>query len=129
MNCATREKDLAWIRACAEAFEVVVATPAQLSILAVQGPEALSILQSVLDPAQASLLSQLAVFESGSVGDWFIARTGYTGEQGAEIILPNADAEDALAGVVGGRRSPHWPGRARHLAARSGHESIWQRYG
>ena len=93
VNCATREKDLAWIRACSEAFEVVVATPAQLSILAVQGPEALSILQSVLDPAQARLLSQLAVFESGFVGDWFFARTGYTGEQGAEIILPNAGAE------------------------------------
>jgi aminomethyltransferase len=129
VNCATREKDLAWIRACSEAFEVVVATPAQLSILAVQGPEALSILQSVLDPAQARLLSELAVFESGFVGDWFFARTGYTGEQGAEIILPNAGAEALWQALVGGWRSPHWPGCARHLAARSGHESIWQRYG
>ena len=92
VNCATREKDLAWIKACAEAFEVVVATPPNLSILAVQGPSALSVLSSVLDSAQANLLSQLAVFESGFAGDWFFARTGYTGEQGAEIVLPNADA-------------------------------------
>ena len=92
VNCATREKDLAWIKACAEAFEVVVATPPNLSILAVQGPSALSVLSSVLDSAQVSLLSRLAVFESGFAGDWFLARTGYTGEQGAEIVLPNADA-------------------------------------
>ncbi|MBT5052784.1 MAG: glycine cleavage system aminomethyltransferase GcvT [Gammaproteobacteria bacterium] len=106
VNCATREKDLAWIRACAEPFGVVVATPGQLSILAVQGPEALSILQSVLDPAQASLLSQLAVFESGAVGDWFIARTGYTGEQGAEIILPNADVETLWQALLAGGVRP-----------------------
>jgi len=106
VNCATREKDLAWIRACSEAFEVVVATPAQLSILAVQGPEALSILQSVLDPAQARLLSQLAVFESGFVGDWFFARTGYTGEQGAEIILPNAGAEALWQALLAGGVRP-----------------------
>ena len=106
VNCATREKDLAWIRACSEAFEVVVATPAQLSILAVQGPEALSILQSVLDPAQARLLSQLAVFESGFVGDWFFARTGYTGEQGAEIILPNAGAEALWQALLTGGVRP-----------------------
>ena len=92
VNCATREKDLAWIEACAEAFEVVVATPPNLSILAVQGPSALSVLSSVLDSAQVNLLSRLAVFESGFAGDWFFARTGYTGEQGAEIVLPNADA-------------------------------------
>lgn len=92
VNCATREKDLAWIKACAEAFEVVVATPPNLSILAVQGPSALSVLSSVLDSAQVNLLSRLAVFESGFAGDWFFARTGYTGEQGAEIVLPNADA-------------------------------------
>ena len=102
VNCATREKDLAWIRACAEAFEVVVVTPAQLSILAVQGPKALSILQSVLDPAQARLLSELAVFESGFAGDWFFARTGYTGEQGAEIILPNAGAEALWQALLAG---------------------------
>ena len=106
VNCATREKDLAWIRACSEAFEVVVATPAQLSILAVQGPEALSILQSVLDPAQARSLSQLAVFESGFVGDWFFARTGYTGEQGAEIILPNAGAEALWQALLAGGVRP-----------------------
>ncbi|MEJ6669477.1 MAG: glycine cleavage system aminomethyltransferase GcvT [Pseudomonadales bacterium] len=92
VNCATREKDLTWIKACADAFEVAITAPDALSILAVQGPKALSILQSVLDPAQARCLSQLAVFESGFAGDWFIARTGYTGEQGAEIILPNAAA-------------------------------------
>jgi aminomethyltransferase len=106
VNCATREKDLAWIRACAEAFEVVVVTPAQLSILAVQGPKALSILQSVLDPAQARLLSELAVFESGFAGDWFFARTGYTGEQGAEIILPNAGAEALWQALLAGGVHP-----------------------
>ena len=106
VNCATREKDLAWIRACAEAFEVVVVTPAQLSILAVQGPKALSILQSVLDPAQARLLSELAVFESGFAGDWFFARTGYTGEQGAEIILPNAGAEALWQALLAGGVRP-----------------------
>ena len=56
--------------------------------------------------AQARLLSELAVFESGFAGDWFFARTGYTGEQGAEIILPNAGAEALWQALLAGGVHP-----------------------
>ena len=88
VNCATREKDLAWIRACAEAFEVVVVTPAQLSILAVQGPKALSILQSVLDPAQARLLSDWPCSKVASRAIGFLPARGIPASRAPKLFYP-----------------------------------------
>lgn len=88
LNSATRESDLRWIRAKSHGFAVGLQERTELAMLAVQGPEALSLLNTVLTPAQIDAISTLAAFECVEVNDWFFARTGYTGEDGLEIVLP-----------------------------------------
>ena len=88
LNSATREHDLAWIRAKSEDFAVGLQERSELSMLAVQGPNALAKLNQVLTPAQIDAISTLTYFESVEVDDWFFGRTGYTGEDGYEVLLP-----------------------------------------
>jgi len=94
VNCATREKDLAWIRKQAEAFDVTIIEKPELAMLAVQGPEARKLTATVSTEAQASVINELKPFNGQFAGDWFIARTGYTGEDGLEIVL---SAEEAVS--------------------------------
>ncbi|MGD8566790.1 MAG: glycine cleavage system aminomethyltransferase GcvT [Gammaproteobacteria bacterium] len=91
VNAATREKDLNWIRQQASPYNVDIEEREDLAMLAVQGPEARDKVHHVLagkaDPAR-----DLKPFFATQCGDLFIARTGYTGEDGYEIILPTNDA-------------------------------------
>ncbi|MEM1263747.1 MAG: glycine cleavage system aminomethyltransferase GcvT [Pseudomonadota bacterium] len=89
VNAATRDKDLAWLAATAN-DSVTLVERADLAMVAVQGPDARQITAEVLGSAD----DLLAVRRFGFVefSDSFIARTGYTGEDGFEIILPSADA-------------------------------------
>lgn len=91
VNCGTREKDLAWMQAQSASFRVTLREREDLAMIAVQGPEARSKV-AALKPALAGLIDGLEVFQGGEAGDWFVARTGYTGEDGLEILLPNAEA-------------------------------------
>jgi len=102
VNAATREADLAWMREQATSFDVEIIERDDLAMLAVQGPNAR---QQVMDVLGQPQLAEIKPFSSMPHGDWFIARTGYTGEDGFEILLPASEAVafwDALmaAGVV-----------------------------
>ncbi|MCV6620321.1 MAG: glycine cleavage system aminomethyltransferase GcvT [Cellvibrionaceae bacterium] len=90
VNCATREKDLAWMNEQAAAFEVELSERPELSMLAVQGPEAIAKVAAVLGGNKAEVVNSLSVFQGLEVDGWFIARTGYTGEDGLEIMVPEA---------------------------------------
>ncbi|MGV0035230.1 MAG: glycine cleavage system aminomethyltransferase GcvT [Candidatus Azotimanducaceae bacterium WSBS_2022_MAG_OTU7] len=92
VNCATREKDLAWMRHIAEGYECEVVERPEFAILAIQGPDAISKVKSIVGQDQIALIEGLKVFQGGWCDGWFIARTGYTGEQGLEIILPGDQA-------------------------------------
>lgn len=92
VNCATRLKDLAWMARHSSGFAVAIEERPRLAILAVHGPNAIEKLCSVLEPDQAKLVSSLGNFRGVELGNWFVARTGYTGEKGLEVILPDADA-------------------------------------
>lgn len=89
VNCATREKDLAWMRRQAAGFDVSVAERPELAIIAIQGPQARDTVANLLGEPRASLIRNLKVFQGLPEGDWFISRTGYTGEDGLEIMLPS----------------------------------------
>lgn len=88
LNSATREKDLAWIRKKSEGFAVGLQERQELAMIAVQGPNAISKTLQILTPAQIDAVSTLTPFECVDVDQWFFARTGYTGEEGLEIIVP-----------------------------------------
>lgn len=92
VNCATRDKDLAWMEREARGFDVDIVEQPTLAILAVQGPNSLDKVKGLLDDRGRRLVDSLTPFTSHAYGDWFIARTGYTGEAGVEIILPGNEA-------------------------------------
>jgi aminomethyltransferase len=92
VNAATREKDLAWIRKQAEAFDVKVSERAELAMLAVQGPRARELAAPCIDAEFRSAAMALKPFFGMDAGEWFVARTGYTGEDGWEIVVPAAEA-------------------------------------
>jgi aminomethyltransferase len=95
VNAGTRAKDLAWIGSHAAQFDVAVLERADLAMIAVQGPNARRKAADLLPPAQQPAVLELKPFSGAAFGSWFIARTGYTGEDGFEIMLPAADAADA----------------------------------
>ena len=92
VNAGTRDKDLAWIRRHATAFAVTVAEQRDLAMIAIQGPNAREKTLPLLAPAQRSVAQGLAPFYGVAFDSWFVARTGYTGEDGFEVTLPAADA-------------------------------------
>ncbi len=98
VNAATREQDLAWINRQLVGFDARVGERDDLAMIAVQGPEAIGHVVELLDvPA----LETLKPFRSMTHGDFFIARTGYTGEDGCEIILPGDVATDTWQALAG----------------------------
>lgn len=92
VNCGTRNKDLKWLAWTNTGNAAVLRERRELAILAVHGPEAIRQVCALLPQAQADAVNALGAFRFAEVGEWFIARTGYTGEQGVEIILPEAQA-------------------------------------
>lgn len=92
VNCATREKDLAWIEKQAANYQVNVEERPELAIIAVQGPNARKIVADIPGSENKEAIEQLKLFQGVELGGWFIARTGYTGEDGVEIILPGDEA-------------------------------------
>jgi aminomethyltransferase len=95
VNAGTRDKDLAWIRRHAAGFDVSVVERRDLAMLAIQGPNARQKTLPLLAPAHRTAALALAPFYGAAFDTWFIARTGYTGEDGFEVMLPAADAAKA----------------------------------
>lgn len=92
VNAATREQDLDWINSVAADFSVAVTERPELMMLAIQGPRATVLAAPLLPEALRRAALDQAAFNSVGDGDWFVARTGYTGEDGWEIVV------DATAG-------------------------------
>jgi aminomethyltransferase len=100
VNAGTRDKDLAWIRRHAVEFDVKVVERQDLAMIAVQGPNARSKTVALLAEPQRLAAMELGAFFGAAFGSWFVARTGYTGEDGFEIIIPATDAADAWNRLV-----------------------------
>ncbi len=105
VNAATADQDIAWMQSQCAAFEMTLQRRQDLAMIAVQGPQAraqaLPLLPSDLQADSAALKP----FSAAENGHWFVGRTGYTGEDGFEVMLPAAQAStfwQALlaAGVV-----------------------------
>ena len=95
VNAGTADKDLAWLGALiADRAPQLKLTPRRdLAMIAVQGPQARERVWTVLPTARAASES-LKPFNAVQAGEYLIARTGYTGEDGFEITLPAALAPD-----------------------------------
>ena len=93
-NAANRQAVGAWLRG--RAGPDVTVTERNLAMLALQGPQALALFET----AYGAGVDRLGSFHAMTLGDWTLARTGYTGEAGLEIMLPNADAPGLWARLI-----------------------------
>jgi aminomethyltransferase len=110
VNASTRDKDLAWIGSQAEPFSIEVLERDDLAMIAVQGPNARDKVLGLIDEADRAAVAKLAKFAACNVraasgARLFVARTGYTGEDGFEVVMAQEHAValwDALlaAGVA-----------------------------
>ena len=100
INAATAHTDLEWLTKQASAFNDITLIPRRADLknsqnaqgmIAVQGPNALSLIKQAI-PELANAANDLKVFHAAcvktSLGEIMIARTGYTGEDGAELLIP-----------------------------------------
>lgn len=93
VNAATTAKDLAWMREQVGHGAVAIRHRDDLAIIAVQGPQARAIAGSVLPTGLAQAAAKLKAFQATADDDLLVGRTGYTGEDGYECILPGAAAQ------------------------------------
>lgn len=100
VNAATRDKDLAWIDQQSSGFDVEIKERSDLAMIAVQGPHAREKAIEVLPVDVVEAVSELDRFCGSQCGEWFVGRTGYTGEDGFEIMLPDSEAPSFWDGLA-----------------------------
>ena len=106
VNCATREKDLAWMEQQASGFGVEIRERPELAMLSIQGPQARERLAGLLDGEAQGAVRELRPFRFVMDGDWMVATTGYTGEDGVEIVLPGEQAPALWKKMAGAGIAP-----------------------
>lgn len=99
-NAANRQAVGGWLKD--RAGPDTTLTERNLAMLALQGPQALELFED----AYGAGTDRLKPFHAMTLGDWMLARTGYTGEAGLEIMLPNADAPGLWSRLVAAGAAP-----------------------
>jgi aminomethyltransferase len=94
VNAATHDKDIAWFQQQIKKFNAKLTERTDFAMLAIQGPNAREKIKKAFTQEQISATENLKVFYGVDVNGWWIARTGYTGEDGYEIMIPQAKAPE-----------------------------------
>ena len=94
VNAGTADKDQAWMQKQIAGFKATLTPRRDLAMIAIQGPNAREKFWAAF-PSSRITGEGLAVFQAAEWNDWLVARTGYTGEDGFEIALPNHAAAGA----------------------------------
>jgi aminomethyltransferase len=94
VNAGTADKDIAWMKeqAATHAPNLSITSRDDLAMVAIQGPNARAKVWQVLPQTQAAT-EGLVNFQAADCGEYFVARTGYTGEDGFEVMLPKEKVE------------------------------------
>jgi aminomethyltransferase len=104
VNASTRAKVLRWFTDRARNFPNATLTPRpDLVMLAVQGPDAIDRFIKVTNITATKDLEPFTDLEHGS---WMVARTGYTGEDGIEVMLPSAEGIQLWNDLVAAHVTP-----------------------
>ncbi len=106
VNAGTADKDLAWMLDKAASFRVSIKARRDLGIIAVQGPQARDKALPLLPEAYRAAAAELGVFHCVGDADGLIGRTGYTGEDGFECILPAAQLPALWDGLLAAGVTP-----------------------
>ena len=129
VNAATRAKDLAWFEKHRERFEIDIQERAETVMLAVQGPQARELAAATLPAALREPALALRPFSALAADGVFVGRTGYTGEDGWELVVPAADGVAYWDALVGAGRAAVRPRCPRHAAPGGGDAPLRQRHG
>lgn len=99
VNAGTTKKDLDWIARCQRELNTTATAHHrdELCIIAVQGPQAIESVRNLLNLRELNELESFTFIERA---DYFVARTGYTGEDGVEVICPADAAIDLWSRLV-----------------------------
>ncbi|MBK8284066.1 MAG: glycine cleavage system aminomethyltransferase GcvT [Ahniella sp.] len=92
VNAATRDKDLDWLARHATRFGVTLTERRDLAMIAVQGPDARRLVAGLFGAETRARVEKLGKFVGAEAEGLFVARTGYTGEDGFEIMVPETRA-------------------------------------
>jgi aminomethyltransferase len=92
VNSGTHDKDMAWLLKQKADFNLTLTERTDLAMLAIQGPATREKIARLFTPEETRTILDLKPFATATLDDYFIARTGYTGEDGFEIVLPEAEA-------------------------------------
>jgi aminomethyltransferase len=100
VNAGTADKDLDWMQAQAVGFDVHIDRRRDLAMIAIQGPQARAVAAALLPADRRDAALAIAPFFAADGARWFVGRTGYTGEDGFEVILPAEDAPELWQGLI-----------------------------
>ncbi len=124
VNAGNREKIVAWLAQQKGTRNVEVSDRTTETVMAaVQGPKALELVRGLTEADPSRLGYYHATPTKYRDGDCVVSRTGYTGEDGVEIIAP-ASLGVALFDELAARGAAVRPGRPRHAAAGGGHAAV-----
>ncbi len=99
-NAGTRDKVLAWVTGHCGPYDVTMTQRDDLAMIAVQGPHARDKTHGVIGAQAAKAAMALTPFNAVQTGDLFIARTGYTGEDGYELMVPVTQVNKVWGGLL-----------------------------
>ncbi|OFZ88582.1 MAG: glycine cleavage system protein T [Betaproteobacteria bacterium RBG_16_64_18] len=105
VNAGTAEKDLAWIRALRQRGTPDITPQCGLCMLAAQGPNARARVWDAL-PETRNATEPLLRFHAAQCGEFFVARTGYTGEDGFELMFPAVRADSVWNALMRAGAAP-----------------------
>ncbi|HYN76371.1 MAG TPA: glycine cleavage system aminomethyltransferase GcvT [Lamprocystis sp. (in: g-proteobacteria)] len=106
VNAGTADKDLEWMQARAGGFDVTIDRRRDLAMIAIQGPTAAALAAPLLPADCRDAARALKPFFAADGARWFVGRTGYTGEDGFEVILPAAEAPGLWQALVAAGAQP-----------------------
>lgn len=92
VNSATHDKDMAWFHKQAQGMNVEISERVNYAMIAIQGPAVRSKIPLIFKQDDQQSITDLKPFTFKKLNDWFVARTGYTGEDGFELIVPENEA-------------------------------------
>jgi aminomethyltransferase len=104
-NAANHAKDLTWFRHQAQAFDVEVTDALDdYAMLALQGPNARALARPLIDGDEPARMRAVEGRIAGH--DALICGTGYTGEDGLELLVAPADAPAVWDALVAAGATP-----------------------
>ena len=106
VNAGNRHSDIEWLRQNSAGYTVDITACSDLATVAVQGPNAQKILNKTIHDRVKNKLTDLVPFSFLIEGQWMCARTGYTGEDGFKVMLPQDEVVNFWSQLIQNGASP-----------------------